>query len=429
MLIRNCPEATTKLFIDYHLGRYTPTTDIRPEIGVTETTAVKASIFQSMASLIPIPYLTVSHSATPGQDVPEPRPESPEEEPILAEYRPPKPREAFAPFSDHPHQFLEFLETIAPSIIEESDRADVYSAMLELYLSLSNSVSSSEDKEAYRAKASALIEDPTIPISPSSTLLISSVAGFQPGIVQVCSQQGGYSDIFRSYASAGDNATALQTMKQYGPSDPELYSLGLLHFTSSAEALASLGPGEFELILGLVTEKGLMSPLQVVQALSATPVAYLGLIKNYLATIITREQREILQNRSLTATHQAEAAKKAEDLANLRAHPVAFQAQRCSACGGTLELPVIHFLCKHSFHQRCLDLSRVNGGEDLEASDIECPVCKPANDTVRQILESQAQMTDHGLEIFKADMEKPRNGLRTVAEWFGRGVMDVPVLD
>ena len=30
---------------------------------------------------------------------------------------------------------------------------------------------------------------------------------------------------------------------------------------------------------------------------------------------------------------------------------------RCSACGGQLDLPGVHFMCRHSYHQRCVLLS------------------------------------------------------------------------
>lgn len=31
-----------------------------------------------------------------------------------------------------------------------------------------------------------------------------------------------------------------------------------------------------------------------------------------------------------------------------------FQVTRCSSCGLPLDLPTVHFMCKHSFHQRYL---------------------------------------------------------------------------
>lgn len=36
-------------------------------------------------------------------------------------------------------------------------------------------------------------------------------------------------------------------------------------------------------------------------------------------------------------------------------NPRVFHVTRCSACGGPPELPTIHFMCKHSYHQRFVD--------------------------------------------------------------------------
>lgn len=59
------------------------------------------------------------------------------------------------------------------------------------------------------------------------------------------------------------------------------------------------------------------------------------------------------------------------EVAELRSAARIFQNTKCTACTSALDLPAIHFLCMHSFHQRCL-------GENEK----ECPVCAPANRTV-----------------------------------------------
>lgn len=51
-------------------------------------------------------------------------------------------------------------------------------------------------------------------------------------------------------------------------------------------------------------------------------------------------------------TYKAETEKKKIEIEDLGAKPSVFQAQRCQACGLQLDLPTVHFLCKHSFHQR-----------------------------------------------------------------------------
>lgn len=51
-------------------------------------------------------------------------------------------------------------------------------------------------------------------------------------------------------------------------------------------------------------------------------------------------------------TYKAETEKKKVEIEDLGTKPSVFQAQRCQACGLQLDLPTVHFLCKHSFHQR-----------------------------------------------------------------------------
>lgn len=62
-----------------------------------------------------------------------------------------------------------------------------------------------------------------------------------------------------------------------------------------------------------------------------------------------------VQDEQLTASYRLETAtklKQVEDLSDPD-HPRLFHATQCSQCGGPLDLPSVHFMCNHSFHQRC----------------------------------------------------------------------------
>lgn len=48
-----------------------------------------------------------------------------------------------------------------------------------------------------------------------------------------------------------------------------------------------------------------------------------------------------------------------------------FQMNKCSACDTSLQLPAIHFLCKHSYHAHCLE-------SYSEKADY-CPACIRSN--------------------------------------------------
>jgi Zn finger protein HypA/HybF involved in hydrogenase expression len=231
-------------------------------------------------------------------------------------------------------------------------------------------------------------------------------------------QQGLHSDIFRSYTSTQDTEGAIKALRKYGPEEPALYPAALAYFTSSPEILAEAGD-ELDGVLKKIDDDGLMAPLQVIQTLSANGVATMGMIKQYLSTTIERERQEIATNRRTIETFRSDTENKKAELNNLATKPVVFQATRCKICSTPLELPAVHFLCKHSFHQRCLSTD-----EDVEDESIECPICSPQNQTVRAIRRAQVESAERH-DMFMDALKRGKDGLAVVSEWFGRGVMGV----
>ena len=94
-----------------------------------------------------------------------------------------------------------------------------------------------------------------------------------------------------------------------------------------------------------------------------------------------------------------------------------FQAKRCAACGGALDLPTVHFLCKHSFHQRCLN--------QVDDEDMECPRCAAANNNIRAFRKAQDDSA-YRHDMFQDALQRSRDKFSTISEFFGRGVMSVP---
>lgn len=251
----------------------------------------------------------------------------------------------------------------------------------------------------------------------SNVLLLSHLSNFRDGTTLVREQSGLYFDIFRSYTTANDTAGALKALRKYGPEEPQLYPAALAYFTSSSTTLSEAG-GEIDAILKKIDDDGLMAPLQVIQTLSQNKIATMGLIKTYLAKTIERERAEISSNRKLITTYRTDTASKANEIESLNTKPVAFQSTRCSACGSPLDLPTVHFLCKHSFHQRCLNVETV---ED-EDEDVECPVCAGGNATVKAIRRAQEESAERN-DLFADALGRSSDGFGTISEWFGRGVM------
>ncbi|EDN02463.1 conserved hypothetical protein [Histoplasma mississippiense (nom. inval.)] len=372
VLLGHCPQETTKLFIQYYTGRFRPRRTAEEEPAERPQPQTGSAI-QSLTSFIPLP-------GSQGPKAPAAQPQlSPElESPI--QYDIPKARSAFSAFVDQPQKFIEFLEElIKQHNLKEEDRVDLYTTLFEMYLDTAMHTKGDGERQEWEGKAKKLIEGKNIPVSTSNVLLLSDLSNFREGTTLVREQQGLCSDIFRSYTSAKDTAGVIKALRKYGPQEPQLYIDALAYFSSSPKILEEAGD-ELHEVLRKIDKDGLMAPLQVIQALSNNAVVTMGMIKKYLSDNIERERKDIANNRCLISSYTADTEAKQKEIDELGTRPFVFQARSCSSCHDRLDLPTVHFLCKHSFHQRCLN--RVD-------EDAECPVCAPQNATIRAIRERQ----------------------------------------
>ncbi|KAE8392990.1 hypothetical protein BDV23DRAFT_150268 [Aspergillus alliaceus] len=411
VLLSNCPQRTTELFIDYYKGKYKPITEVQSP---PEPQAQSASTLQSLAAFLPLSLMNSGAGAKMVAAEPLPKVEDKTPDDLLV-YQIPKPRTAFSAFVGHPQEFIIFLEAlIEQDNLKQEDKVDLYTTLFEMYLDTASHKKATTEKEEWETRAKKLIEGKDIPISTSSVLLLSDLSGFREGSTLVREQEGLRSDIFRSFTSAKDTHGAIHALKKYGPEEPQLYVDALTYFASSPKILEEAGE-ELDVVLKRINDDGLMSPLQVIQALSSNAVVTMGRLKKYLSDNIERERKEISTNRRLISSYSTETENKKKELEQLGSKPVVFQARRCAlkSCGAVLDLPTVHFLCKHSFHQRCLN--KVD-------EDAECPVCAPQNSTIRAIRKRQVESADQH-ELFKGELQRSKDGFGIISEFFGRGVM------
>lgn len=422
VLVENCPKKTTQLFIQYFTGRFQPKKDelileTRPQQSGYTTGAVNA--VQNLKGFLPLSYTntTVSQSVT---DEVLRNNTVPKDTDVIfkSDYIAPQPRKAFSSFVDHPDEFIEFLEAcLEEKCFEERDKIDLYTALFEMYLHKSNEDGGAH-REAWEVKAKKLIENKENPIDTSNILLLSHLSNFRDGSILVREQAGLRLDIFRSYTSAKDTHGAINALKKYGPEEPHLYPAALAYFCSDSKVLAD-AEEELDAVLKKIDHDGLMAPLEVIQTLSTNSVTTMGMVKNYLQQIIERERKEITSNRRLIESYRAETLEKRKEISDLITKPQVFNNSRCQFCGSQLSLPIVHFLCKHSFHQSCLNMTV----ERESGAEINCPTCKKDNDTIRAIRKAQDENSDRH-DLFLDALERSDDRFGTISEFFGRGLMN-----
>ncbi|KAI1825443.1 vacuolar protein sorting protein-like protein [Xylaria intraflava] len=438
VLLEHCPNSTAEFFIDYYTGKYKPKVHSTP----VETTATSsgnrlaagaASAVQNLTSLLPLPYMGTPITPSPStQENGKPiarddNPNAEQDNDSVSKYTPPPPRSAFSSFIDHPDEFIIFLEACLKSdYLGDGDKADIYTTLFEMYLYKAKE-SKGVQKEEWELKAKKLIERHDLPIENSNVLLLSHLSNFRDGTTLVKEQSGLLFDIFRSYTSAKDTRGAIKALRKYGPQEPQLYPAALAYFTSDPRILDEAGPEELTNVLEKIDADGLMAPLQVIQTLGSNAVTTMGMIKPYLHETITRERREIAANKRQIASFRKETEQKRVEIAELGSKPAVFQAQRCPGCGAPLDLPVVHFLCKHSFHQRCLKVDNSVGDGD-SGDKTECPVCAANNTAVKAMKRGQEERAERH-DLFRDALGKGDERFKTVAQWFGQGVMGVSGLE
>ncbi|KAL4242531.1 E3 ubiquitin-protein ligase PEP5 [Abortiporus biennis] len=356
----------------------------------------------------------------------------------------PSPRLYFAHFIEHKDRFIQFLENVAkkrwgqsleeigsheeveqdPLADPQTEKADqiaVWNTLLELYLP-------DLGVEDVGDKAMKLLKSEEIPYDSTHALILCSTRNFTPGLVYLWEKMGMYEDVLRfwmdkrnssfspSSSSPSPSEQVIRCLSTYGPSQPKLYPLVLRFLTSTSELLTK-HKADVMKMLEIIEEEKIMPPLAVVKVLSRNDVASVGLVKEWLMMRIKESQEEVETDQKLIDSYRIETQmklKQVEDLSDPD-HPRIFHVTQCSACKGQLDLPSVHFMCNHSYHQRCL-------GEH----DTECPNCARQHSIIREIRRNNERLADQH-EIFLSEVKE--GGFEAVANGFGRGIMNLGRVD
>ena len=342
----------------------------------------------------------------------------------------------YAQFMDDSASFIRFLETLSKrrwqdtqddeneyeSELQHKTQRSVNNTLLELYLAQAKTFS--DDRTALESNALNLLHgDAQAELDLSQALIVCCAADFVPGILAIYERMEMYDDILRYWIdqdidqndSASDEICekVIAALHKYGAKgNPQLYPIVLRYLTSSA-ALLSRHQADLLEVLKQIEKDKIMPPIAVIQALSKSKVTTVGMVKEYLTRSIISEQAEVDADRALAESYRTDLRTKEKEIAELTdpAAPRVFQVTQCSACGGALDLPAVHFMCKHSYHQRCL--------ADNEAS---CPTCAADHGVVMEIKAANDQLVGRH-DIFMQEIEDSDDRSEGVISAFSRCII------
>ena len=239
-------------------------------------------------------------------------------------------------------------------------------------------------------------------------LVLTKRYKFEKGTLYLYGKLKLYNEIVRHHMDNDEYAQIIRACKKYGDHDPQLWNHALTYFASKHK----IRPYEIIQILDNIDKYNLLPPLIVLKTLAKNKDMPLSVIRDYLIRILQQEQSAISADEREISRLQSETKSMKDEIYNLKHKATIFQGIRCNHCTDPLSLPAVHFLCMHSYHQRCLD------------NDLECPECMPEFKKVKEIKKSLNKSASHPDMFFK-QMDESQDGFSTVAEYFGRGIFDI----
>lgn len=421
------PMDTTELLINVFTGKYKPDLshslfeDTAEPAPVTEHPELAEGTVSSYSAFLS--YLS-GHSGNTSDT---------EAEPVETEptYLPPRPSLVFLCFTNHLREFVVFLEACIETFDKYqgniSDKKDLLVTLFEIYLSMSVEEPSSKDE--WVSKAKQLMQEHTLLLDKSSSLLISHIYDFKEGEILAKESAGGFEEaLFRSAQISGDLSGAFQLVQKYGELRPELYKLMLKFVVSSRETFEQVTPKDFRYLLEKVKAHKLATPLEVIKILSSNDFATIGIIKDFLIEHIGQTNKEISNNLKLIQSYENESTKNSFKLTELTTRPMVIQNNKCSSCELKLDFPLIHFKCKHSYHQRCLNENTYIPETTNGSGTPKCPLCINELRSVLALRDNQLRSKEN-YELFESQLNDATDRFKVVSEYLGKGVMEMEVTE
>ncbi|KAJ1729391.1 Vacuolar protein sorting-associated protein 11 [Coemansia biformis] len=336
-------------------------------------------------------------------------------------------------FADQPAWLAAFLEQVIArrwqqgdsagelSEAEDGEMKSAWNTLLELYLcgvespphdspgpQANNQSGPRADRPTPKERALELLRDSHARIDWDRAYILCASNGFVEGIAALHEQRGDVPALLGLYIEHDDLPNMRRLLGEHGEAQPELYTKALHYFARNPQLADSA-----ELLtecLATIERRNLMSPLRVLQALGGSEQSSvtLGMVRGYIMRQIGATSKRIEDNRSAIAASTAEHKAHSAKMEALKTKPVVFQSTKCTSCMAPLDLPSVHFLCKHSYHQRCLG--------DVGDS---CPRCQAEN----QRLEDQRRAQEAGArqhDAFFDRLARAEDGFDVIASWFAK---------
>ncbi|CAB90157.1 E3 ubiquitin-protein ligase pep5 [Schizosaccharomyces pombe] len=351
VLLDKLPEKTTNIFIQFYSNSHRGDLSTSESKGELKTAK---SLRQTYLSLLP--YAQVANfSLPPSLYEISPSQEENQRAALFSEdvsYTAPSPQTCFHIFLNHNSELISFLEGILPNA-SPNYKTLINTCLFEAYIRESFASSNVEKQEFWQEKSNSLLKKVEKNVDLNAVFLISQILGFDDGVRFVQGKSGQTLDIFRSFCQQNDIERALKMVRVHGPDQQELYIM-MLNCFASLENVDSWYQDINE-IVNIIVSQRLISPTQLLDILGKSVNIKLEHISDSMQSVLDNYRESISKQNEAIEMGKRDIEEITSQLSILRTRAFVVQESKCSTCGIDLELPMVHFRCGHSYHQRCVE--------------------------------------------------------------------------
>lgn len=176
-------------------------------------------------------------------------------------------------------------------------------------------------------------------------------------------------------------------------------------------------PDAIKFLLERIEATNSIHPLVVLEILSKSDKICVGHVRDYIVNWMEKQNAQVEKDEEAILEEETKMAEIEEQIDSITYKVQIFQMNKCSACDTSLQLPAVHFLCKHSYHAHCLE-------SYSEKADY-CPACIRNSFNERMQSDNGKDFSTRSAYIqFQNEVNESVDCMTLISSYIGDGLFD-----
>ncbi|KAM3726762.1 Vacuolar protein sorting-associated protein [Dirofilaria immitis] len=241
------------------------------------------------------------------------------------------------------------------------------------------------------------------------SLKLCQLFNYIPGIIDIYKKLKKYDELIEYYMQQNKLREIVELCEEKNTRD---LWIGAVVFASRRKDVDS---DALKFLLERIEATNCIHPLVVLEILSKSDTICVGHVRDYIINWMERQNAEVEKDEETIAGNEAKMAEIEEQIDNIAYKVQIFQMNKCSACDTSLQLPAVHFLCKHSYHAHCLE-------SYSEKADC-CPACIQDSINERIRSDNMQDFSTHNAYIqFRNELNETVDCMSLISSYIGNGL-------